>query len=561
MKILKELQGYICSYSRDILDESDEILQPRFQMIYTVGLPQHVEGFPERWTITQQVLRLVNRHVSSMSALDPRKIECQHAAFGSFPHMRILQADSEKHFIPLIAEDVIRGRLVDLGIQYLPQGLRDAISDFISLKNILPETSKMVEECAVQMTSWNALLLLRGLLAHNILLFALTERSWRVDYGLDPTRTKLAVPYRAKDIPSARAEFGHPDLTIVLTCLSYYYGGLSEEQLRMTFEILLGQDDPSSDFAIWLEDCASGTMPDRFRILSNINIRSSEQWDQYLVPLFSRNQGAIDFYLSMVVFPKYAKEYPWKMSGSSWDITERKTHLVTGGRRGPLVLAVLSSLNRVTGFSGTNDVQYLLPTSIRQDDPDYLHQTGSNAVVLANLLHPDSDHYMVTAYENGERWTTFELLKIVVAQEPEIRVLLDVGAQILDLSNHALAKTWLDLTPASHTAGAIYFNENDELVVLTRNGTVQPLSSSPLLQQLDRCVAYLDDVHTRGTDIKFPRGFRAAVTLGAKLTKDRLAQGMSLSPRLYSTEVLLVDRLHAHAEAWPGSQRHVFRTS
>ena len=561
MKILKELQGYICSYSRDILDESDEILQPRFQMIYTVGLPQHVEGFPERWTITQQVLRLVNRHVSSMSALDPRKIECQHAAFGSFPHMRILQADSEKHFIPLIAEDVIRGRLVDLGIQYLPQGLRDAISDFISLKNILPETSKMVEECAVQMTSWNALLLLRGLLAHNILLFALTERSWRVDYGLDPTRTKLAVPYRAKDIPSARAEFGHPDLTIVLTCLSYYYGGLSEEQLRMTFEILLGQDDPSSDFAIWLEDCASGTMPDRFRILSNINIRSSEQWDQYLVPLFSRNQGAIDFYLSMVVFPKYAKEYPWKMSGSSWDITERKTHLVTGGRRGPLVLAVLSSLNRVTGFSGTNDAQYLLPTSIRQDDPDYLHQTGSNAVVLANLLHPDSDHYMVTAYENGERWTTFELLKIVVAQEPEIRVLLDVGAQILDLSNHALAKTWLDLTPASHTAGAIYFNENDELVVLTRNGTVQPLSSSPLLQQLDRCVAYLDDVHTRGTDIKFPRGFRAAVTLGAKLTKDRLAQGMSLSPRLYSTEVLLVDRLHAHAEAWPGSQRHVFRTS
>ena len=561
MKILKELQGYICSYSRDILDESDEILQPRFQMIYTVGLPQHVEGFPERWTITQQVLRLVNRHVSSMSALDPRKIECQHAAFGSFPHMRILQDDSEKQFIPLIAEDVIRGRLVDLGIQYLPQGLRDAISDFISLKNILPEISKMVEECAVQMTSWNALLLLRGLLAHNILLFALTERRWRVDYGLDPTRTKLAVPYRAKDIPSARAEFGHPDLTIVLTCLSYYYGGLSEEQLRMTFEILLGQDDPSSDFAIWLEDCASGTMPDRFRILSNINIRSSEQWDQYLVPLFSRNQGAIDFYLSMVVFPKYAKEYPWKMSGSSWDITERKTHLVTGGRRGPLVLAVLSSLNRVTGFSGTNDVQYLLPTSIRQDDPDYLHQTGSNAVVLANLLHPDNDHYMVTAYENGERWTTFELLKIVVAQEPEIRVLLDVGAQILDLSNHALAKTWLDLTPASHTAGAIYFNENDELVVLTRNGTVQPLSSSPLLQQLDRCVAYLDDVHTRGTDIKFPRGFRAAVTLGAKLTKDRLAQGMSLSPRLYSTEVLLVDRLHAHAEAWPGSQRHVFRTS
>ena len=182
----------------------------------------------------------------------------------------------------------------------------------------------------------------------------------------------------------------------------------------------------------------------------------------------------------------------------------------------------------VSGFSGTNDAQYLLPTSIHQDDPDHLHQTGTNARVLANLLHPDNDHYMITAHENDERWTTRELLGMVVAQKPEIRVLLDVGAQILDLSNHALAKVWLDLTPASHTAGAIYFNEKDELRVLTRNGTVQPLSSSPLLQQLDRCVAYLDDVHTRGTDIQFPRGFRAAVTLGTKLTKDRLTQGVYL---------------------------------
>lgn len=331
---IKELQNYFCSHARDILDESDEILQPRFQMIFTAGLPQHVEGFPGRWTITQQVLRLVNRHATFLSTLEPREVECQRSAFGSFPRMHILQVGSEKRFISLIAENVVRGCLTDLGIQYLPQDLRDAIYKFISLKDILPETTKMVEEYAQHKTSWSALLLLRGLLAENILLFALTERRWRVDYGLDPTRTMLAVPYRGKDVPSAKAEFGHPDLTIVLTCLSYYYGGLSEEQLKMSFEILLEQNDPSSDYAIWLEDCASGTLPDRLRNLSAINIRSSEQWEQYLVPLFSWNQGAIDFYLSRVVFPKCAKEYPWKISGSSWDIAERKNHLVTGERRG-----------------------------------------------------------------------------------------------------------------------------------------------------------------------------------------------------------------------------------
>lgn len=154
----------------------------------------------------------------------------------------------------------------------------------------------------------------------------------------------LAVPYRAKDVPTARAEFEHPDLTIMLTCLSYYYGGLSEEQLRISFEILLEQDDPSSDYAVWLEDYASGSFPDRFRNLSAINIRSPEQWEQYLVPLFSRNQGAIDFYLSRLVFPNHAKEFPWKISSSTWDIAERKNHLVTGECPGPHVLFVSSSL-------------------------------------------------------------------------------------------------------------------------------------------------------------------------------------------------------------------------
>ena len=62
----------------------------------------------------------------------------------------------------------------------------------------------------------------------------------------------LAVPYRAKDIPAQRAEFGHPDIVIILTCLSYYYGGLEEKQLKQSFEILLKQDKPSVDYDLWV---------------------------------------------------------------------------------------------------------------------------------------------------------------------------------------------------------------------------------------------------------------------------------------------------------------------
>jgi hypothetical protein len=158
--------------------------------------------------------------------------------------------------------------------------------------------------------------------------------------------------------------------------------------------------------------------------------------------------------------------------------------------------------------------------SIAQRDLD--HQQGTDARVLAYLLKPENDFYTVTR-ENGERRTTLEFLRMVATQEPRIRVLLDVGAQILDFSNRQVAKAWLDIAPDA--AGAIYFSENDELMVLAQNGITLPMSSSPLSQQLDRCVVYLDHAHTRGTDIKFPIGSRAAVTLGPKVTKDRLVQG------------------------------------
>jgi hypothetical protein len=47
---------------------------------------------------------------------------------------------------------------------------------------------------------FKGILLLRGLLmeGEGILNYVLKERRWRVDYGLDPSRTLLAVPYRAK---------------------------------------------------------------------------------------------------------------------------------------------------------------------------------------------------------------------------------------------------------------------------------------------------------------------------------------------------------------------------
>ena len=340
------LQKWLHSHARDILDESDEILHARFQLVYSIGPQQHMDGYPDRWTITQQVLRLVKKHAYSLARYSPDSIEYECDRPGSFPHVRILRAsDAGRRLMSLITEDVMAGQLHNFNFAHISPALHNAIRSFISDEDVLqiPDTAKQVEEHAKrsdQSHLWSGLLLLRGLLTSNILFFALSERRWRVDYGLlsnsqlrptghrSTTPTMLAVPYRAKDVPAPNTQFGHPDLTIILTCLSYYYAGLSKEQLRVSFEILLDEDDPSTEYALWIKEYES--VPKSLQELSEINLRASEQWDNVIFPLFARNQGAIDFYLSRVVFPKEAKEFPCKLSGSSWDLAEKREKLVTG---------------------------------------------------------------------------------------------------------------------------------------------------------------------------------------------------------------------------------------
>ena len=71
----------------------------------------------------------------------------------------------------------------------------------------------------------------------------------------------------------------------------------------------------------------------------------------------------------------------------------------------------------------------------------------------------------------------------------------------------------------------IYFNEDNDLCVINRSGLKELLHVSPYAKQMDSCLVYLDEAHTRGTDLKLPVDYRAIVTLGPDLTKDRLAQG------------------------------------
>jgi hypothetical protein len=342
----------------------------------------------------------------------------------------------------------------------------------------------------------------------------LKDRRWSVDFGLDLNRSLLAVPYKAKGVPHPSSEFSHTDITILLTCTSYYYSGLTEDQLLISFKTLLRESNATEEYEIW---CVSaGNLPQNLRSVNSININDQATFIVRFYDHFRLNKKTIDFFLRKEVFPKHATEYTERMCASGWDIPSTNEERLT------------------IGFSGTNDNRSLLPLTINQEDvPDQQH---TNAMVLDLLLRAENQEYFCAVGENNVALSTHGLLKHLAARNPPVHVLVDVGAQILDLSNQAVAKTWLALVPTA--VGCLYFDEDHVPIVLDQLGRSCPLHHCPLIRKMEKMLIFLDECHTRGIDLPIPAGIRALVTLGPRLTKDRLAQGMT---QTYNTIELIMN--------------------
>ena len=201
---LQEMQTWLTSISRDILDESDEILHVRYQLIYTMDQQQPLDDGQDRWTTTQNILDLVRRHTRKFHKF-PEEVELfEHTTVGAFEgkfsHVRVLGPSASEALVSQIAKDALDGALDNLTFVELgPQShLRSAVLRFITEHVIDNKTYLTVKRFFKNSSLWKGLLLLRGLLAHGILVYVLGQRRWRVDYGLDLKRSLLAVPYRAK---------------------------------------------------------------------------------------------------------------------------------------------------------------------------------------------------------------------------------------------------------------------------------------------------------------------------------------------------------------------------
>lgn len=496
-----DLYRWLKNSARDILDESDEILSVRSQLIYPVGGQQMLDGKNDRWQITQAVLQRVNLHVKDLAAVQPSELELDYSG-KSFPLLKFLRSDVGERLVELLVDDAVNGLVSGLSFDFYSGDTRNAVQNFISLREVSQQDLTVLAATLQKGPHWNAVLILRGLFAHDVLLFALQRKRWLVEYGLDPRRCLMAVPYRAKGVPSTNSEFGHPDVAIILTCLSYYYTGLTVEQMYTCFTILSKDSNPQDVYSSWVS--AYDDFPQILKSYEAVNLDDKTMCESKLYPLMQFNLETITFYLNQVVFPKEGKEFSKRISASGWDIPAMSTDasLIT------------------TGFSGTNDSRAVLPFAIKQEDLPELQHT--NAMVLNLILREENGTYLQSVDADGRKLNIEGLLALVRAQTPRINALIDVGAQVLEATNLELVKQWLNLELDAHAA--VYFDDRDEAMVLDRSGSVTPLRISPFSGQLDACLIYLDEVHTRGIDLAIPSGARAAVTLGPRLVKDRLMQ-------------------------------------
>lgn len=266
-----------------------------------------------------------------------------------------------------------------------------------------------------------------------------------------------------------------------------------------TFRILAKKPNAIAIYGKWIDSIAPALIDPTIQIYSSINLSDKHQRDSVLFPLFKYNMHIIDFWLSNVVFLHEAISFESKLMCTAWDLCGE--HLK----------------NRVTGFSGTNDTKGILPLPIAQNDLDELKNTNEN--VRKILLQPENQCYRkLPSNVNGQ-----EILQMLRADG--IPVLIDSGALLWELNNLQVAKEWLKLfTNCPLYEAVIYFDERDVLQTIDRNDVVTDFDCSVYRENLNRCLVYLDDSHTRGTDLKFPPNWRACVTLSGDITRDKTVQ-------------------------------------
>lgn len=196
------------------------------------------DGGAQRWIVAQALLKFVPDHMKRLCQkygnekveFDLKYVENGHV-FGApavnfrsdvFTPCRILDESIFNELKSKIINDFLDGRF-DIDFPEILSSIKNVLRNLLTEK-VLDTTSFNVFE-NFSINEQNTIFILSGLLRFDVLKLILTKR-WRVNYGVNENgRRKMAIPFKAKDVAAEMTEFGHPDVAICFTQLSYYYSG------------------------------------------------------------------------------------------------------------------------------------------------------------------------------------------------------------------------------------------------------------------------------------------------------------------------------------------------
>jgi hypothetical protein len=162
-KVMVRMQQWLYQHARDILDESNEILSVRFELIYTLGIQQNIEFSPDRWVIIQRVLGVFSKTARDVLDEFPQGLEVLEGTARSFPRIRILQEAAVKILLNRVAKFICGSGMSSLAMWTVNE--RNIIFEYLTNLQI-PKARAAILETKVFETQFTkmSLPLLRGCL-------------------------------------------------------------------------------------------------------------------------------------------------------------------------------------------------------------------------------------------------------------------------------------------------------------------------------------------------------------------------------------------------------------
>ncbi len=503
----------------DILDESDEILRHKFQLMYACGSCEELPSGKQRWEMVQTLLHNLSSDAAIALTLKQPGVSTiasngsGSAKPGSFIGIRMIPGKAldscRADLIEQLAKSVLNENL-SLFLKTIDEDKRKKLLRFVTDASM--SLQEFAEEVRIEADArLDYILALRGLLAYGVLEYCMTRRH-RVDFGINRSKSaqrssvnvaRVAVPFRACDTPAERAQYAHPDTLLVFTHLAYYEDGLSLEQLKDALSKLLKMSDLQQDkeYKTWLQL----SMPHMKKMISRkergmvdsvkkIDLTNMRLLDT-MFRCFRHNMKTIDFWLSHLVLPVETKQFSSRLATNSW-------HLADNAR------------NLVIGFSGTNDNKLLLPLQVAQSTPDITQLKATNAKMMDLFMSKST----VTCLQ--VQCDLADAVLCAAVRASGCAALIDAGALMAGFKNHEVAaKIGKLLTQeCSKLQGVVFFDDlKSAWMFYSLKGHKLLLERSPVPEK-DTFV-YFDESRCRGADLKLASDAIATLTIGPDMCK------------------------------------------